>query len=67
METFIVRLWSPGDVAGLDREHVCGVVEHVGGERRQTFASPDVLIAFLRDSVVRTPRRVTVRTADGAS
>jgi hypothetical protein len=58
MQTFIVRLWSPRDGSGVDREHVCGVVEQVGAEQSTTFANPEELIGVLRDAVsARTSAR----------
>lgn len=64
MESFIVRPWAPRDLSDVDRELVCGVVEHVGGERRATLAKPEQLIAFLREGMAaRTSERRGVATA----
>ncbi|MGA2282541.1 MAG: hypothetical protein ABSH07_02510 [Candidatus Dormibacteria bacterium] len=48
METFMVRVWSPGD--GERPEGVRGVAVHLGSGRRITFSEPQRLIAFLGEA-----------------
>jgi len=48
METFMVRVWKPGD--GERSDGVRGVAVHLGSGRRITFSEPDGLIAFLGEA-----------------
>ncbi|MGA9115087.1 MAG: hypothetical protein WB802_15010 [Candidatus Dormiibacterota bacterium] len=48
METFMVRVWRPGD--GERSEGVRGTVVHLGSGRQITFSAANGLIAFLREA-----------------
>lgn len=48
METFVVRLWVPGDSSAAEAPStLCGVVEHVSSGGRAPFVGVEELIAFL--------------------
>ena len=47
-ETFVVRLWEPQQVAGLDPGGLRGVVRHARSGRSATFTDGESLLAFLR-------------------
>lgn len=50
MQTFVVRLWTPGaDPAEAPPERLRGVVEDLGSGRSATFTHDGELVAFLRE------------------
>jgi len=49
METFIVRVWTPGD--GERPEGMRGTAVHLGTGEEITFSDPRRLIAFLGEKV----------------
>jgi hypothetical protein len=57
MQTFVVRVWVPGDDA--DRPvpaEVHGVVEHVRSGRITTFCDDGELLGFIHDCIRLDPR-----------
>ncbi|HEX8001519.1 MAG TPA: hypothetical protein VF519_02365 [Mycobacteriales bacterium] len=49
MESFVVRVWVPGD--GPVTPVLRGVVQHVSSGRSVVFGATDQLLAFLRTCV----------------
>lgn len=50
MQTFVVRLWTPGfEPSERPPERLRGVVEDLGSGRSATFRHDDELLAFLRE------------------
>ena len=56
VDTFVIRLWSPADLATGGGDDPRGVARHVGTGRAAAFRDGDELLALLRD----LPRTVAV-------
>lgn len=54
MKTFVVRMWTPAEPAGMDDRTLRGVVEVVGSGASTTFGDADELIAFLARTATAT-------------
>jgi hypothetical protein len=61
METFMVRVWRPGD--GERPDGVRGVAVHLGSGRELTFSEPDRLIAFLGEATAVDERPASMQRA----
>lgn len=64
METFVVRLWAPVEGDGCQPggrqpggPPLHGVVEHVGGDRSETFSGERELVLLLRTGLRPNNRR----------
>jgi hypothetical protein len=54
METFVVRVWTPGAPESRDGPQCLrGLVEHVRVGERRVFAGDDELLAMLREGALR--------------
>ena len=49
MQTFVVRVWTPGEEGAPDGFR--GVCEHIGSGRQQVFPSPEVLLSFIAETL----------------
>jgi hypothetical protein len=61
METFMVRVWKPGD--GERSDGVRGVAVHLGSGRQITFSEPGRLIAFLGEAAAAEEGAATMQDA----
>ncbi len=51
METFIVRLWTPGTGGDRIDPEIRGLVRHVASGTERPFASPAELLEFLATAI----------------
>jgi hypothetical protein len=58
MDTFVIRVWIPGDREEADAyRQLRGFIEHVGSGSAAVFKDPDELIALIRSESAERRRR----------
>ena len=65
VDTFVIRLWSPADLATGAGDDPRGVARHVGTGRSAAFRDGGELLRLLRELPQATDADTAVHAADG--